>query len=228
METRSRHSSRSASPSRTERRWARLAALALAAASLALLPGCGGEDDDGGGDAGGDAGSDAGSDAGVCGPGDAPADGITLGAGEAEPSGFGQLHSSANNDCPPSGGGGPTSLTIQGVQTAPAGTSGLITLCLPRPDRIDAAAIPLDDGERVLLIDLRAESSDGCDLTVDRDRALDGDVTFSGFCGDGTGADGYALDFAASVPLLRTCGEDAPEPVDGDLGGAAAVAADQP
>jgi len=226
METRLQHSSPSASRSSTERRRARAPALALAA-GLALVAACGGDDDDTG-DAGDAGGADAGSDAGVCGPGDAPADGITLAAGDADASGFGQLRSSANNDCTPPGGAGPTSLSIQGVQTSPSGASGFITLCLPRPDLIDAAAIPLDDADRVLLIDLTANASDGCDLDIDRERALAGDITFSGFCGDGTGADGYALSLAATVPLLRMCGEDAPEPIDGELGGSAAVASDSP
>ncbi|HYU15697.1 MAG TPA: hypothetical protein VEL05_06490, partial [Candidatus Acidoferrum sp.] len=119
-------------------------------------------------------------------------------------------------------------LTVQGGQTDPSDPARFLVLCLPRPDRIGSDAIPLDDTERVELIDLTATDTDGCRLELDRDRPLAGDITFSGFCQDGTHPDGYALSFAATVPLLRACPVDAgpvvEDPVDGHLGGRAAVA----
>ena len=154
-----------------------------------------------------------------CGPGDAPADGITVEASDAVAD-FGQFGSLAANDCPPPEGGEATSVTIQGTQV---GAEGLLTLCLPRPDQIEDAPIPIEDSERVQLIDLVANTSDGCRLTVDGDREPSGEVTFSGFCEDGNHEDGYALSFAATVPLLRTCGEDPAEPIEAQLGGRAAV-----
>ena len=223
METRFRLSSPSASRSSTDRR----AAAALLAAAVALCPGCG--DDDGGDD--GDDVADAGSDGGgeLCGPGDAPADGIVIDAGDGADSQvvFGQLRSSANNDCPPSGGGGPTSITIQGSQTDPAAPdTTFLTLCLPRPDLIGSDPIPLDDPTRVQLVDLLAAPADGCALDIDRKGgAAAGEVTFSGFCGDGVDEAGYALGFAATVPLVRTCGEESPAPVEAQLGGTVAVTA---
>jgi hypothetical protein len=221
METRFRLSSPSASRSSTDRR----AAAALLAAAVALCPGCG--DDDGGDD--GDDVADAGSDSGgeLCGPGDAPADGIVIDPGDGGDSQvvFGQLRSSANNDCPPPGGGGPTSITIQGGQTDPAAPDTFLTLCLPRPDLIEADPIPLADEERVQLIDLLAAPGDGCTLDIDRDGAAAGEVTFSGFCDDGVNDAGYALGFAATVPLLRTCGEEPPAPVEAELSGTVAVTA---
>jgi len=188
-----------------------------------LLAACGGDDDDDDDDVV-DAGADAGAE---CGPGDAPADGVTVAGGGGEPAGasFGQLHSSPNNDCT-APHGGPTSLTIQGAQTDPADPARFLVLCLPSPDQIGDAPIPLDDDARVQLIDLAAAPADGCRLALDRDRAPSGEITFSGFCADGTDPAGYALAFSGSVPLLRTCGEDEAEAIDAELGGSAAVIAD--
>jgi hypothetical protein len=203
MATRFRHSSPSASRSSTERTHARARWLAFAALAAAVAPSaaCGGGEE--------------------CGPGDAPADGITMEATDAVAE-FGQFGSLAANDCPPPEGGEATSITIQGVQTGD-GADGRLTLCLPRPDQIEDAPLPLEDSERVQLIDLVATTSDGCRLEVDGDRATSGEVSFAGFCDDGNHADGFALSFAATVPLLRTCGEDPAEPIDAQLAGRAAV-----
>jgi hypothetical protein len=205
MATQSRHSSRSASRSSIDRR--ALALLGLLAAGAAA--GCG--------------------DDAQCGAADAPSDGVTVaaGSGEAETAAFGEFHSSPNNDCPPPGGGGAVSLTVQGAQVDPAGVTGFFILCLPRPDDIGGGAISLTDEDRVQLIDLVGETADGCGLDLDRDRPLEGTITFSGFCDDGTHADGYAMSFDATVPLLRTCAEGGDdEPIDAELGGSVAVIAD--
>jgi hypothetical protein len=154
-----------------------------------------------------------------CGPGDAPADGITVEASDAVAE-FGQFGSLAANDCPPPEGGEATSITIQATQV---GADGFLTLCLPRPDQIDDAPIPIEDSERVQLIDLVASTSDGCRIEVDGDREPSGEVTFSGFCDDGTHEGGYALSFAATVPLVRTCGDDPAEQLEAQLGGRVAV-----
>lgn len=205
MATRSRPSWPSASRSNTERLLA-----ALAGAALVAVAGCGGDDS-------------------VCGPGDAPVDGVTV----AE-STFGQFWSSPNNDCPPPGGSGPTSLTVQGAQTDPEAPvdSTFLVLCLPRPDEIGSAPIPLTDSDRVQLIDLVATDADDCDVELDRDRPLAGTITFSGFCGDGDGDEGYAISFDATVPMLRTCSVDGepgePEPIEAEVGGRVAVDAQQP
>lgn len=229
MATQSRHSSPSASPSSTDR--ARPASRRATALLLAALAVCACGDDGGDGDGGPDAGPDASSE--VCGPGDAPADGVIVDVGGDPEAGavFGQLRSSANNDCPPPETGGPTSITIQGAQTDPADPKTFLTLCLPRPDLIEGEPVPLvdddaiDDDTLVQLIDLLAAPADGCRLDIDGDRAPGGEVTFSGFCDDGIHEDGYALAFAATVPLLRTCGADPPEPVDAELTGEVAVSA---
>lgn len=196
METRSRHSSPSRFRSSTER-LALVAGLALAAC----------------GDDGGDA---------ECGPGTAPPAGIVVKPAATDGAGFGQVRSSPNNDCTPPGGDA-VSLTIQAAQTEPADDTRFLVLCLPRPDRIGSDPVALDDSETVQLVDLLATPADGCRLALDRDRAPSGDITFSGFCEDGVHPDGYALAFSASVPLLRTCGEEDPEPVDAALTGSASV-----
>jgi hypothetical protein len=211
MATRYPHSWPSASRSSSERR-GRASRLASLLAACALASGCG--DDEGGEE---------------CGAGGQPADGVTIDVGgDAEASvEFGQFDSSPNNDCTPPGGG-PTSLTIQGEQSDPADPSRFLVFCLPRPDRIADQAIPLDDEERVQLVDLVAAPADGCRLELDRDRPLAGEITFSGFCDDGVHPDGYAMAFSATVPLLRTCSEKEPEAIDAEMGGAAAVSAASP
>jgi hypothetical protein len=171
---------------------------------LALVAiGCGG---DGGGE--------------ECGPGDEPTGGVAL-----DRVTFDDFHSSANNDCTPAGGG-PTSLTVQGAQVDPADPARFLVLCLPRPDRIEGAAIPLTDEDRVQLIDLTATDPDGCRLDLDRSRLQEGTITFSGFCADGTDPAGYAIGFTAAVPLLRSCDGGEAEPIEAELGGRAAVQAD--
>ncbi len=75
------------------------------------------------------------------------------------------------------------------------------------------------------LVDLLAAPADGCGLDIDRERAPGGTVTFSGFCDDGVNEAGYALELAATVPLLRTCSEKQPESVDAELSGEVAVTA---
>src|SRR5690349_14036549 len=85
------------------------------ALALGSAPGCGG----GGGDS--------------CGPGGAPDAGIVASGGGLSLT-YGQLRGSPNRDCPSAGApAGVISLSIDGKQTD-AGSSGLITLCIGRPD----------------------------------------------------------------------------------------------
>ena len=183
--------------------------LATAAVSLALaaLGACG---DDGGP---------------VCGPGDAPADGLTLTI-DGEAITFGGFTASVNNDCTIAASG-VISVSIHGQQV---GGAGAITLCLPRPDLIDEGAdiaivgarLPPDAADRVQLVDASATLASGC--TVLRDPAVAPAATarFLGYCGDGSGASGYALGWRGTVPLRRSCpaGMDA---ISGTAGGRVAV-----
>lgn len=162
-----------------------------------------------------------------CGPGDAPADGVTLTSGAASQT-FGGFHSSANNDCPPPGGSGPTSLTVEGHQVDPAVSNRFLTLCLPRPDQIGGDPVALDDDSLVQVIDVMAQDSDGCRYDLDRTGELgSATVALSGFCKDGTDAAGYALSLSGTLPMTRTCGSAGAEPVTMTLAGTVAVTADQ-
>jgi hypothetical protein len=154
----------------------------------------------------------------VCGPGEVPVDGITLTVGDREVR-YEGFTSSANNDCTI---GSVTSLTIEASQVGAPDRA--LVLCLPAPDRLGSAPIPLDDGDRVQLIDIFAEV-DGCALSIDRAAEPDGTATFTGLCSAGADPAGYALALSASLALKRSCGETV-DVVSATLAGAAAVAAD--
>ncbi len=119
---------------------------------------------------------------------------------------FGGLSALAGNDCPAvDPPAGVVSLSIEGTQTD--GT-GLITLCIPRPDL-------LEDGRRnlgtslsmaeVRIFDLSG-SADNCTFALDSTRPPTGFATGLGVCGNGTDSAGFALDFDGAVSLRRTCG----------------------
>lgn len=160
-----------------------------------------------------------------CGPGDAPASGVTATAGGTSVA-YGQFTTSPNNDC--SVAGHPTSLTLDGIQTDPAASPPLhLTFCLPRPDEIGGDPIPLDDTQRIEVIDLFAEMGD-CFLSLDRTAPPTGSITFSGYCDDGTDPAGYAIAFDGAVAGTLSCpdgdgGTD--QSVTVTLGGQAAVTA---
>lgn len=202
---------RLASERRTRRRAPWLAALLLLAAS-----GCG---DDGGNE--------------ICGPGQAPPDGVTVAIPGATVT-YADFTSSPNNDCPPEEGG-PTSLTIEATQTdLPAGQRFSLVLCLPRPDQLEtdalgAVSVALDDDRLVHVIDVSARLADDCRLRRDSTMPPSGSITFAGYCDAGGAAEGYALDFDGSTPGFRICpdgaGGSTEEPVTITLAGSAAVEA---
>ncbi|HWN67561.1 MAG TPA: hypothetical protein VNM90_07965 [Haliangium sp.] len=195
----------------------------LSALMAALAPGCGG---DGGG------GPDA--SVAVCGPADAPPDGVTVAIPGATVS-YGGFTSSPNNDCPPAEGG-PTSLTLEGLQTdLAAGQRFSMVLCLPRPAQIEVTGlgapttVDLDNDRLVQLIDVNAALADDCRLRRDSAMLPSGTITFAGYCEAGLATAGYALTFDGSVPGVRRCpdgqGGFTEEPVTITLGGAVAVQA---
>lgn len=188
---------RSPSPSRS----ATSGLLLLVAAAALAASGCG--DDD------------------ACGPGDQPAPGLTV---EAAAVTFGDFAASANNDCPPTAGEHPTSITIQGEQVDPAVSGQFLVLCLPRPDLIDDQPVPLSDGERIQLIDLFGQDAEGCDIRFDS-AADPGNAaaTFSGFCENGTDPAGFAIELSGVLPITRSC-DGADSALTSQLGGRAAVA----
>jgi len=168
---------------------------------LAALAGCGDDDS--------------------CGPGGDEAAGVTLAAVT-----FDNFAASANNDCPPSAGQHPTSVTVQGEQISPEVPGQFLVLCLPRPDLIDDQPVSFTDSERLEVIDVFGQDGDGCDIHFD-DTAEPGSAaaTFSGFCDNGTNESGFAMSLSGNLPISRTCGADPPEAQLAPLGGRAKVTA---
>ncbi|MCG8423285.1 MAG: hypothetical protein MJE77_35735 [Proteobacteria bacterium] len=168
---------------------------------------------------------------GVCGPEDAPQSGVAaMVAGEVIT--FGAFTSSPNNDCPPSEGG-PTSLTLDGLQTDPRpGMPFHMTFCLPRPARISENRVSLDNDDLIEVVNINAELANGCILLQDRASPPIGTVEFSGYCGNGSDPSGYAVHFDGSVPGTRMCpdgsGGMTSDSVTIQLSGAAAVQAENP
>lgn len=164
----------------------------------------------------------------VCGPGSAPAAGISAAvAGEAVT--YGGFTSSPNNDCP-APGGGPTSLTIEGTQAGLGPEERFsITLCLPRPDRLGGDPVPLSDTDLVQLVDVNARLADDCRLRLDYADAPQGTAGFAGYCDDGLHGSGYALTLDGEVAGTRICpdgmGGTTEEPVTITLTGSSAVEA---
>lgn len=157
----------------------------LVAAALSLFSACDGDED--------------------CGPGEAPADGLTITA-EGVTLTYANATSSPNNDCPVDGAA--TALTIDITQSDPAtAVRRPLILCIPRPDQVGTAPIDLADGTdftKIQLIDVFAEAN-GCLISFDRTRTFSGTATFSGFCSDGTDPAGYALALDATIPATRDC-----------------------
>jgi len=190
----------SPSPSATE-----LVGLALVLAGATALAGCGDDDS--------------------CGPGSAPAAGITLTVG-GETVTYGGFTASENNDCTINGSG-VISVSVHGSQT---GGSQALTLCLPRPDLLGADAVPLVPSrptpmadDRAMVIDSSAALAAGCTVQKDTTMTPSGTARFVGYCDGGANAAGYALELTGTVPLVRTCGATV-DNVSGTLAGTVAVA----
>ncbi|HUH01721.1 MAG TPA: hypothetical protein VML75_06975 [Kofleriaceae bacterium] len=177
----------------------RIEPLLLLVTLLVLAPGCNGDA--------------------VCGPGTAPADGLSADIGTAEVT-FGGFTSSVNNDCTPPEGG-PTSITVDGTQVGQPAFH--ITFCLPRPAQLGADPVAVTDVQRLEVIDINARLDENCLLILDRTRAGTGTVTFAGYCGDGLDPAGYAMEFDAVVPGTRICTGNQQEPVDIALTGSVAI-----
>ena len=137
-----------------------------------------------------------------CGPGNA--DAFSLLASDASTLlEWGNLTSSPNNDCPdPAAPAGVISLTLAGSQKD--GT-GLITLCISRPDLLAVGEVPLStSGTGVRVIDLTAESM-GCQYRLESLRPVLGNASSLGLCDNGTHKDGYALTVNGNLSMVRTC-----------------------
>lgn len=167
------------------------------------------------------------SDDAQCGPGAAPADGLTVTiAGETVT--YGGFTASINNDCTVAGSG-VISVSVHGTQV---GGTGTLTLCLPRPDLLGGEPValaptrlPPDPGDRVQLIDASATLAAGCSVVRSSSSAPSATATFTGYCAGGTDPAGYALGWTGTIGLRRTCPAGMDD-VAGTVGGAVAVAVD--
>ena len=137
-----------------------------------------------------------------CGPGSAAPDGLGL-AGTGVDVKYSGLVAHANNDCPdPNAPAGVVAMTIDGTQV---GTSFSVTLCIPRPDKLQAGETA-QLGTDVQIMDLDATLGGGCTLARAASMPASGTVVATGVCGNGGDSAGFALRFDGVVPETRTCG----------------------
>jgi len=116
---------------------------------------------------------------------------------------FGDLVSSANNDCPATDAPtGVVSLTITGTQMPGSGGSGLVTFCIPRPDQLGGDQ-PL--GSAIKIVDLSGMDAT-CSYKLDSSHLPTGKASFLGVCSNGTDKTGFGIVFDGFAGLTRTCG----------------------
>ena len=161
-----------------------------------------------------------------CGPGSAPASGLTA-AGQGVALTFGQLTGGLNNDCPDSNAPpGVTSLTIIGSQTDGSGQAvGQFTLCIGRPDQLASEPQTLGGdiaGVQARVVDVTGTSGD-CMLSLDTTQPIMGTASTTGLCDNGSSAAGFALTLAGSLSLSRICGGTPTDSVATTLSGTVAV-----
>ena len=140
-----------------------------------------------------------------CGVGDAPANGLVASSTDVTIR-YTNLTSLLGNDCPAMDApDGVVSVSIEGQQE---GGTGLITLCIPRPDllmqgnRSIGTSLSMAD---VRIFDLMGSDDAGCTYTLDSTRPPSGTATGSGVCKNGDDPAGFAIDLDAAVSLRRTC-----------------------
>ena len=118
---------------------------------------------------------------------------------------YGGLVGGPNHDCPDAAApAGVESLTIAGHQVTSTGATGtgLLTLCIPRPDQL--AAMPLSLGTNVKLVDVSGDV-DTCHYEIERTRPVSGSASSHGMCGNGTDPAGFELVIDGGISLTRTC-----------------------
>jgi len=141
------------------------------------------------------------SDDAACGPGSAKQSGLLASSADVVLN-FGGLTSGPNNDCPDgTAPDGVTTLTIQGVQLD---GPGLLTLCIPRPDKLQDGPLALGDVDGVRIIDLNG-TVDGCTYEYVSAVPVVGTASVTGMCDNGQTTAGYALTADASLTLRKEC-----------------------
>jgi hypothetical protein len=138
----------------------------------------------------------------TCGPGTAPTAGLFVGDDDQTLT-FGNLASSANNDCPDAAApAGVVSLTVGGSQTD---GQGLLTLCIPRPDLLPGGlTLGTNATAGVRIIDLAGQTN-SCNYSIEATRPVSGTVAGHGVCDNGTNGSGYSLSFDGHLSLKREC-----------------------
>lgn len=140
-----------------------------------------------------------------CGTSGAPAAGLVASADSLTLT-FGGLTALAGNDCPaPDAPDGVVSLSLEGTQTD---GSGLITLCIPRPDLLADGARSLGtatSNAEIRVIDLGG-SANNCTYAVNSAQPATGSGGGTGVCENGVDPAGFALTLDGALQLRRTCG----------------------
>jgi hypothetical protein len=139
-----------------------------------------------------------------CGPGPIAEQGLVASSADVVLT-FDDLTALAGNDCPdPMAPEGVISLSLEGTQID--GT-GLITLCIPRPDllmmgqRTIGTFTSMAD---VRIIDLMG-TYNNCMFNLDTTRPPLGEASARGVCDNGTHVEGFRLDIDGSLSLRRNC-----------------------
>jgi hypothetical protein len=142
-----------------------------------------------------------------CGTGGAPVSGLVVSNAEVTLT-YGNLTALVGNDCPDNNApSGVVSVSLEGTQTD---GSGLITICIPRPDLMNAGDRTMDGPTStadIRIIDLQG-SANTCTYRRDGTRPTSGTGTGSGVCGNGDDPAGWALTLDGALGLRRTCGTD--------------------
>jgi hypothetical protein len=93
------------------------------------------------------------------------------------------------------------------IESAQIGGSGLFTMCIPRPDLLEAGRT---FGTTATMGQLRfidfAGMADSCTFALDSTTPPAGMGKGTGVCKNGTDPAGFALDLSGTVNLRRTCG----------------------
>jgi hypothetical protein len=140
----------------------------------------------------------------ACGPMGASDVGLVAGSADVTLT-FGHLSALAGNDCPDQTQSEVISQSLEGTQVD--GT-GLITICIPRPDLLPMGNRTL--GTSTSMADVRLFDVSGtfnnCTFTIDSSRPPAGMASGKGVCGNGDDPAGFQLTIDGALNLKRDCG----------------------
>ena len=138
-----------------------------------------------------------------CGPGKAPANELVATAGGTTWT-YSGFMGGLNNDCRDATAPmGVISLTLVG-RTADG--TGLVGLCIERPDRLEHGPEPLGPdvaGTPVHIVDVGGTIG-SCSYTIDKTAAVTGTLTQSGLCDNGADPAGFAFTVDAGTATIHT------------------------